>query len=86
METTDQGKELHQDDFISMSEQNAVHLVSPDTYIKYAKQTSVRSAFRVTPTVLDGFFPYEAQMITNMKGCVTLVLDLHLQGHSMLTL
>ena len=34
---------MQEDDFkfISMSEQNAVHLASPDTYIKYAIQTSV---------------------------------------------
>ena len=28
-----------------MLEQNAVHLASPDTYIKYAIQTSVRRGF-----------------------------------------
>ena len=33
METTDQGNELQEDDYISMSEQNAVHLASPDTYV-----------------------------------------------------
>ena len=56
---------LQEDDYISMSEQNAVHLASPDTYIKCAIQTFVRpsicSAYRVrsvTSTVLDGFFPY----------------------------
>ena len=32
---------LQEDDYISMSEQNAVHLASPDTYIKCAIQTSV---------------------------------------------
>ena len=34
---------------------------------------SVRPACRVrsvTSTVLDGFFPYLAQMITNMRGCI----------------
>ena len=41
METTDQGKKLQEDDYISMSEQNAVHLASPDTYIKCAIQMSV---------------------------------------------
>ena len=32
-----------------MSEQNAVHLASPDTHIKYAIQTSVRPSIRPKP-------------------------------------
>ena len=38
-------------------------------------------------TVLDGFFPYLAQMITSMRGCVAYNdLDLYLQGHLALAL
>ena len=38
---------LQEDDYKSMSEQNAVHLASPDTYIKCAIQMSVRHTFEV---------------------------------------
>ena len=40
-------------------------------------------------TVLDGFFPYLAQMITSMRGVLyimTFDLDLYLQGHLALAL
>ena len=38
-------------------------------------------------TVLDGFFPYLAQIITSMRGCVAYNdLDLYLQGHLALAL
>ena len=53
---------------------------------------SVHPAFHVhsiTPTVLDGFFPYWAQMITSMRGCVSIMtfdLDLYLQGNSVMIL
>ena len=52
------------------------------------------SIFRSWPwkksTVLDGFFPYLAQMITGMRVCVAYImtfdLDLYLQGHLALAL
>ena len=42
----------------------------------------------VTPTVLDGFFAYQAQMITSMRGCLVhndFDFDLYLQDHSAMT-
>ena len=42
-------------------------------YWFHSVRLSVRPACRVrsvTSTVLDGFFPYQPQMITTMRGCV----------------
>ena len=49
-------------------------LVSLCSSFPLSVRPSIRPAFRVhsvTPTVLDGFFPYYAQMNTCMRGCVT---------------
>ena len=49
-------------------------LVSLCLSVRPSVRTSVRPACHVrsvTPTVLDGSFPYKAQMITSMRRCVT---------------
>ena len=56
--------------------------------LKYDTSCRVRST---ACTVLDGLFPYLAQMITSMRGCVCAMNDLwpcsiYLQGHSAITL
>ena len=59
---------------------------TPSVHPSVCPACRVRS---VTPTVLDGFFPYVAQMITSIIGVscgITFDLDLYLQGHSAMTL
>ena len=62
METTDQGKYLQEDDYISMSEQNAVHLASTDTYIKYSIRTSVSPSIRHQVCLRDNWTPVQARI------------------------
>ena len=73
METTDQGKLLQEDDYISMSEQNAVHLASPDTYIKCAIQMSVcpSISLSVCPSVTPFWQCYHYRIIMKFWGVMT---------------
>ena len=77
-----------------MSEQNVVHLASPDTYIKYAtvyrcpagRHFCIRS---VTPTVLgmDSFHISQKWSLAweGVSHIMTFDLDLYLQRHSAMT-
>ena len=70
METTDQGKYLQEDDYISMSEQNQVHLASPDTYIKYAIQMSVHllHLFHYFPIIVTSWYSQDLLPMTKVMS------------------
>ena len=61
METTDHGKLLQEDDYISMSEQNCgVSSFTSDTSVKYAIQMSV------SPSVRIGFRAFSGKRMEGM--------------------
>ena len=68
METTDQGKWLPEDEYLSMSQQSTlVHPASPDTYIKYTIQMSDRivSTLYLQQYLLDPFHIYTSYQATS---------------------